>query len=285
MKGRKVALILSLVIVGILAFPSVITMSARATSMTQATAFPSALNETVSVLAPGYGQTILDDGSTWPDLYSRYGGVSCSIITNDFNNPTYYVSSPSIFSTGNHAPSNSTIISVWLVALFTGIGLPLNLYWITDLAMAYSHTDPVAFQATTAPTAHVFAEYDRVGEATNITAFESWTPGMLNDHNLSVRISMTLPANKPVYLDYLGIYYTWEYAPGGGGSDPSLDIGSSLMPSPIGMFGIIGFVGMIAVPAAGIWFARRTDGSRLILGLQVMTVFVVFLGLFLASIL
>jgi hypothetical protein len=270
-------------------------------SINHITAFPSANNQT-NTLAIGLGATVLADWYYWPDLYLRYGGLSTT-ITNDFNKAAYPIGPFYDWNvTASHAPNNATITSVWVVAKFNTALLeypppngayPSLSYSVNTTPAQFNHT----FTPNTVPQERLWV-FNRTyanslqsvaiaAIAANVTSFESWTPKMLKSHTLSARFQINLPPMTVYYLDYLGFYYEWKYneTGGGGGDIGQIGYGSLQMPSPLGLFGIIGFVGMIAAPAAGIWFARRTDGSRLILGLQVMVVFVVFLGLFLASIL
>ena len=129
-------------------------------------------------------------------------------------------------------------------------------------------------------------------EAHNITTFASWTPQILKSPNLCVKIiSYSYDVTPPVYcyLDYLGIYYIWS------GPDPPeeeqtpYDEGApgvlgSFIPDVTGLMGIFGFVGMVGVPAASIWFLRHDGGSKIYVGVMALVAFTVCFGLFYASI-
>jgi hypothetical protein len=88
-------------------------------------------------------------------------------------------------------------------------------------------------------------------------------------------------------LDYLGIYYTWS------GPDPPINEtimpsdelpGEFTIPDVVGLLGMTGFVGMIGVPAASIWFFKRDGGSKIMIGLSALIAFTICFGFFFASI-
>jgi hypothetical protein len=270
-------------------------------SINHVTAFPSANNGSQEYdsgpLISGYGQQILHDGVTWLDLYTRWNPALVTVITSDYNNPAYPVGPFDDWNvTGTHAPNNATITKVYVVAEFLGWDnypppegtYPFLSYSVSVYPPEFNH---ILSQDSVIPLRLLVFNRTYANPITclaaNITSFETWTPTMLKSSTLSALFRMNLPAQTTYQMDYLGFYYEWKYneTGGGGGDVGPIGYGSLQMPSPLGLFGIIGFVGMIAAPAAGIWFARRTDGSRLMLGLQVMIAFVVFLGLFFASIL
>ena len=129
-------------------------------------------------------------------------------------------------------------------------------------------------------------------DVTNLTA---WTPAILKSSNMWVQLNVQLTYNAVSYMDYLGLNYAFLY-PGETGvwcnTHNTTPIPESMTPpitlpfsiDTMGVIGIIGFGGMIALPAAGIWMARRSDEPRMLFGLKLMLAFVVCLGLFLASI-
>jgi hypothetical protein len=54
--------------------------------------------------------------------------------------------------------------------------------------------------------------------------------------------------------------------------------------SVLGLMGITGFVGMIGVPAASIYFLRRDGGSKIYVGVMALVGMTVCFGFFLAAI-
>ena len=250
------------------------------------------------------GATIL--GDEFETELWKYSDSTARIVTRDFNNPTYpiefgadaIVGPP---SAGLHAPLNATILSVYILARFIGPypSSPTNAAYVTystaatptwggSFTLASGNLGVTNFWLS--PTSF---SWDYLQDwvpvptlAADITGEESWTPAMLRSSDLRVLLYMTLPAATTYYLDYIGIFYYWSYGAGGLDSPPT-DEGSGHfgIPSAIGLFGIIGFAGMIATPVAAIWLSRRSDQPRLIFGIQMMIAFVVCLGLFLAAIL
>lgn len=127
-------------------------------------------------------------------------------------------------------------------------------------------------------------------EAHNITSYATWTPQILKSSDLYVKILAYSYGVSPAvhcYLDYLGIYYTWS------GPDPPInetvipggDVpGTYSTPDVIGLMGMTGFIGMIGVPAASIWFFRQDGGSKIYAAVTALVAFTVCFGLFYASI-
>lgn len=127
-------------------------------------------------------------------------------------------------------------------------------------------------------------------EAHNITSFATWTPQILKSPNLCVKIvSYSYDVTPAVYceLDYLGLNYVWS------GPDPPEEaqtpyddpgVIGPLIPDVNGLMGITGFIGMIGVPPASIWFFKRDGGSKIYAGVMALVSFTVCFGLFYASI-
>ena len=127
-------------------------------------------------------------------------------------------------------------------------------------------------------------------EAHNITSFTAWTPQILKSPDLCVKILSYSYGVSPAvycYLDYLGIYYIWS------GPDPPInetiipggDVpGTFATPDVIGLMGMTGFIGMIGIPAASIWFLRHDGGSKIHAGVMALIGFTVCFGFFYASI-
>jgi len=132
---------------------------------------------------------------------------------------------------------------------------------------------------------------DDCWDAVNVTGLASWTPQILKSNQLCVKIiSYSYEVTPPYYcyLDYLGIYYFWsgpdpeEYEvvlPGEAGAG-----GPFTTPDVVGLMGMTGFIGMIGIPAASIWFFRRDGGSKIHAGVMALIGFTVCFGFFYASI-
>jgi hypothetical protein len=84
---------------------------------------------------------------------------------------------------------------------------------------------------------------------------------------------------RAIYVDYVGIVYFWHW--NGTGFSESYPTGTEIgLPDVSGMLGIFGFVGMIAVPAASIWFYRRDGGSKVATAIIALVAFLICFGMF-----
>jgi hypothetical protein len=182
------------------------------------------------------------------------------------------------------APDNSTINWIKAVAIFTfTVGhQPSNPHLSYSINGGGSYhtnaTSALTFDASFSPYYYIYW---------NITAFQAWTPAMVKSASLRVIVWFDGLAGNEYVLDYVGLQYVWTtigfsygppgITPGGGGF-------GSLSLDAMGAFGLIGFFGMIAIPAASVWMAQRSEQPRIVFGLQMVLMFVVCLGLFLASI-
>lgn len=128
-------------------------------------------------------------------------------------------------------------------------------------------------------------------DSVNVTGLATWTPQILKSNLLCVKmISYSYEVLPPIYyeLDYLGIYYDWS------GPDPEeYEVvlpdeagagGPFTMPDVVGLMGMTGFIGMVGVPAASIWFLRHGGGSKIHAGVMALIGFTVCFGFFYASI-
>jgi hypothetical protein len=239
-----------------------------------------------------YGPRVWLDGNTWIDLYSRYGST-VNVTTGNFNNPaypgdSYLINGLHIFdnmslANGDHAPTNATVTNVWVVSMWSSV---MNQPWVPLLNMKMTYKIGT-WWADRQPAKTAFANPMFTCIGLNVTGDRTWNSTLLRATTLQVRLTMNLPANTLYNLDYLGIMYAWYFnVPGTPGFVPDSTYypGNLTVPSAIGAIGVIGFSGMIAIPAAGIWMARRSDEPRMLFGLKLMLAFVVCMGLFLASI-
>ena len=235
------------------------TGNVSATTSISTCLFPSAKNETpVGYTYEGVGQTIIDDGDYWPDLYQRYGG-SWGVVTSDFNNLTYLTTPSKANTSGAQASDSATISEVWIVAMFQGYYPPINYGYIQNSQLSFSRTDPLhGFNGPFTASGHTFHEYstERWGLAANITSIFTWTPAMLRDRNLSVKFTCTVTAGALLEMDYVGIYYSYTGDSIVGPSPPSPDSGSFSL-STSGAINVIGIMGLVIVPAAAVWVAKQ----------------------------
>jgi hypothetical protein len=164
---------------------------------------------------------------------------------------------------------------------------------IPSFPYGYGDPSPMAPDIPIAP--GLDYNYGQGKFAWDVTNLTTWTPAILKSSNMWVQANVQLTYNAVSYMDYLGLNYAFLY-PGETGvwcntsnttPIPETETPPTVLPfslDTMGLIGTVGFIGMIAIPAGGIWMAKRSDQPKLALGLQMMIAFVVCLGLFLAAI-
>lgn len=306
--------VLAVLMLSVFALSPGMTRDAEAYIDHRVTRFPSSFNESFSV---NDGAGIVTDGSIslmdWyyhtpnnpsdvvsPGVAPHYGGLYArhwDLTTNDFTNPIVIINTYQGFNVSySHAlkelpPSNATITKVRLVIYFEG-AVPS----MSNLKSSFS-TDGTNW-VTNLP---VYHDGEIEAYVSDVTSLRAWTPAMLKSHDMSVSMRIYCPAVPGTYkIDYLGYCADWTLPTGGdpdepwwwpGGGDGTMNNTTAPDVTPpfgdipvLSLMGMIGFGGMIAIPAGSIWMAQRSDQPRMILGLQAMIAFVVCLGLFLAAI-
>jgi hypothetical protein len=198
------------------------------------------------------------------------------IYTGAYTNPDY---SPYIWPSQPLPPDDVNISFVNLVAYVKGPAYPT----IRNFALEYTINGPYAEDWALADIAQFFTDGTGTWQElrSNATSYETWTPSLVKSWDTYVRMSSD-DTYGSLLIDYIGLEYGW-YAP-----NVSLPGGSSnLSVSPIsvtGIFGTVGFIGMVAIPGAAIWFYRRDGGSKIEAGVMALVAFILCFGLFLASI-
>jgi len=256
---------------------------------------------TVRVFAPSaHYQETFQNTNGWPGnanyLDQNLIGITADvsyIVTANFHNPWYSDYWAPYTNRSTFPPDDATIVSISMVAIArsTTGSRPFTLHASYTDATTATTTTVHAPQFWTTPTTFIHGNplYHTTLFTFNMTAsfatvFSHWNATMLTNNTSELKISVTpdTGGTNIIYFDYIGLDYTWT------SSLPGAQVpfsGKALgIPSAMGIFGIIGFAGMIALPAAGIWMARRSDEPRMLFGLKLMLAFVVCLGLFLASI-
>ena len=195
-------------------------------------------------------------------------------------------------------PDNATILYVHMVvrAKVADVTPPYD-SWGVNLTYATNETYVNVSGGTTSWTVGddktvVVNSVDFAIYHSNITSNETWTAIMLKSNltwvNASVPIIWTeWEPDARLYVDYIGLEIKWclGSAPGeeeeeeGGG----VDLGDLTLTIP-GMFGLVGFFGMIAVPAAGFWFLKNTGGSRLRAVIMIIMSFMFCFTMFLMAV-
>ena len=194
-------------------------------------------------------------------------------------------------------PNNASILYVWIVAVYkhmTNATSFFHLQYTTD-ATYEEVWDLEATWHNPAPgngTTEYYVPYWKT-TARNVTDSSvggpvgGWTPAMLKSNLTWVRMLVQMHTYEPdaFLVDYIGLKYQWQYEPFAGWDDEE-EAGPflSVIKNPIVLLGAVGFIGMIGVVPASIWFFRRDGGSKIYFGVMALVTFTVCSGFFLASI-
>ena len=212
---------------------------------------PSSNNSTFYRLfqTPGaaYGAQVAWDGYSLD--FSHTSDDIYWLETSDFNNSLWY-GEDELGIYGDLPPDNATITSVSLIAEFVTHQPFLTFYFY-------------------GPSGLNFDQHFDEGYGTliwNMTGLMTWTPQILSNVSATAALLMNTEGNIDYTISYLGFdiiqWEGWSENPpapdpptdDGDGWDPGYDIVYTNIP---GLLGLIGFMGLIAVPAAGIWVARN----------------------------
>jgi hypothetical protein len=194
-------------------------------------------------------------------------------------------------------PDDATIISVQMIAIVR-CQIPQPFYLALEF---YNHTTDSLTQITSGSPYFNAGQLDQL-YSYNITNCGGWAPAWnatilkdgaewgapywgSPDTQYGVKISVHIDTyySRALYIDYIGLDYRWTNAtvgtvpetPGVPGSD--FNVVSIDVPAIMGIFG---FVGMIAVPAASIWFYRRDGGSKVATAIIALVAFLSCFGMF-----
>jgi len=211
------------------------------------------------------------------------------VSTYGFTNPVYNNYWSPYSNRSNFPPSNATILSVSLIAIaHCSVTRWFQLSIICDVGPSHENrttiTSPSMYMELTAHDHDLLYEFNITAGMASCGALGNWTTNWMTVYFITGQSFGTL-----LYVDYLGLNYTWVVAGGGGGGGGGAGGGSGTvgpveLPSLTGLIGLVGFIGMVGTPAAAIWFYRQEGGSKLFAGVTAMIGFVVFLGLFLSVI-
>lgn len=231
-----------------------------------------------NVLYGSDGQAVRLDGG-----YAYVSGFGSYVETYHYTNPSYNQYWAPYSNRSAFPPANATIISVSMLCVVRcAVNKPFTLTLLySELGGNIVVVNSPMFYATTTDTAYSY----------NITAGTPWNASMLKSavptEDFKVRVMSWADTGQFVlYVDYVGLSYIWAYP--AGGEDTEFDEGESgvfTMPDVIGLMGMTGFIGMIGVPAASIWFFRHDGGgSKIYTGVMALAAFLVCFGLFYASV-
>lgn len=117
----------------------------------------------------------------------------------------------------------------------------------------------------------------------NITSWEDWTPELLRDPGLSIKLDTAIPHAYSYTMDYLGLVVYWQVEDP---NEPSEweDSGGLSALSIVDMMGVTGFIGMIAVPPMTILAWRAGNDSRMAIFIKMLCLFMFCVTLFLVSV-
>ena len=217
---------------------------------------PSANNSTFYRINPdptgpnlAYGAQIEFDG--YSNQLEHSSDATFWLECSDYSNESYPSSTE--YET---IPENATIREVWIVAEFTANRPDMSLRLNTE-DYEYSNSTYVGGG---------YGSY-----FWNVTDLQDWDHDLLTDNETVVGILASTDAYVQYYVSYLGFYkIVWqgwyEGEAGEGAGDPpdegGADVGYDIVYTNIpGLLGFMGFFGMIAVPAFGVWVARNGESE------------------------
>ena len=224
-----------------------------------------------------YGAQVVLDGIS--QIIGYHQDATYWLECSDFSNESY----PGATEYGDYytMPANATIIEVWIIAEFTAYRPEGNLFLDTGEQEYYNST----------------YVSDGYGSAYwNVTDLQDWTHDLLTDNETVVVFSMDTYAFVPYYCTYLGfwkiVWQGWyegeasedppDADPDEGGVDVGYDIAYTNIP---GLLGFMGFLGMIAVPAFGVWVARNGESeSNIVLTVKILAAWTFCFALFMYAI-
>lgn len=265
-----VCLVAGLLLLSLAAVP----MNAKAETYYYVTSFPSANNSTYQYNYGKlqYGPVPCTGITKASDTYKQvvqapYSGVLYTMTSNDYTRADWvdpewggYV--------GTLPPDGANISAVWVVALFTYQYPDLYLHYSIDGGDTYNTSDVIESDIYTWQLPYTAVMW-------NVTSLETWTPALVNNTDLFVKLTMTPPYGVYYSIDYLGIRLTWsiDEEEGEGSEDPPDDPESGeggwnftydfimLDGGLVGVLGLVGFIGIIAIPAGAIVIYRNDPGE------------------------
>ena len=213
-------------------------------------------------------------------LSAYVGGLGSYVQTLHYTDPAYNDYWSPYSNRSAFPPNNATILSVKMLCVVKAqVTKPFTLTLLYGMGASIFVVNSPMYYATTS-----YQEYSY-----NITSATSWNASELKSSvpgkDFQVRVmSWADTGIYNLYVDYVGLSYTWSYPVGG--EDTEQDSGQPghfTMPSITGTMGIIGFLGMVGVPAASIWFLKQDGGSKIYAGLTAALTFILCFALFLGS--
>lgn len=151
--------------------------------------------------------------------------------------------------------SNATILSVSMIAIaYVPAGATIQMFAMHDVNGTYYsfHNGPEVSGSY-----WTFQEFEY-----DLTDDYSWNASMLTNTTFLRIVLMAYGSGTPVYVDYVGLSYTWQYgpAPPPSGGPFGWGLGSSWMSDIfIIILGAVGFIGMVGYPGVAIYSYKSKD--------------------------
>lgn len=200
------------------------------------------------------------------------------------------------FTGGYVAPYNAVIQKVYIMAIvkntWTNYHNPYPRTCKLGWGQGDNRTEPPDLFTLNSPTYTVNGDYWRELDF-EIThdLDKNWTANELTGNSTDVlwlvlySSDVGTEVNK-LQVDYLGLRYNYTVVGSGTENESStpnawVDLG---WPDITGIFGLIGFIGMIAVPPAALWFYQREGGNAIAAGVAALISEMICFTLFLGSI-
>jgi hypothetical protein len=228
---------------------------------------PTAKNTTAHNYAYGADRAKKLDGLA---IYLNPAGY---VRTSDFTDPNYAEFLPFYGNRSDFPPGSAQILHVHLCWYAQGTALT---QYIVYLQQVINGTYQTVFTSSTQWGTGSWNYFEL-----HVNETVAWTASMLTNSTM-FRVSL-LSFTGHILVDYLGFRYLWTEGPPEYPDDGDIG-GTFAMPDVSGLFGMVGFIGMVGVPAASIWFFRRDGGSKIMIGVSALVAFTVCFGLFLGSI-
>ena len=204
-------------------------------------------------------------------------GTGAYVLISNFTDPYHYNYWSPYSNRSAFPPANATILTVSIISIVRcGVARPFIMSVIFGEGSNYSSTQSPIYNAGVNDQLYTYNITDEMTEHGILT---NWSTS-----SFTVYVIAGEGGTHALYVDYVGLSYTWAY-PGedeGGTGGPGWTPGAAAIDVP-GIMGITGFIGMIAVPAAGVWVFRKDGGSKILAAMGVLVAFLVCFALFLGA--
>ena len=150
-------------------------------------------------------------------------------------------------------PSNATILSVSMIAVaYVPAGPYIRMY-------AFKNVNGTYYSFVNGPIMYgSYWTFERF--EVDLTDAYSWTASALTNTSEIRILVMAIGSGTPVYVDYVGLSYTWQYGPPPPEENGPISFGPTWTSDIfIATLAGVGFIGMIAYPALAIYSYKSKD--------------------------